>query len=158
MKYSGFEGLSFGIMEGLIMITGMLIGFGLSYPEKEVILLAVLTAAFADAFANSVAFHVSVETKKGASHTYALRASGLCFIATFFATVVPVFPLLFLPVGTGVVVGGVLALILMAALSKFVAQISGRRAWPVILEYLLYGIGAAFLCYAAGHVISIALL
>lgn len=157
-KYAGLGSLSFGIMEGLIMITGMLIGFGTSYPEKKIILLAVLTAAIADAFANSVAFHVSEETRRETTHRYALKAAGLCFVATFFATVIPVVPVLFLPVGTAVIVGGAIALVFMAILSNFVAKVSGRKPLPAIVEYVSYGAAAAVLCYLAGHLISIVLL
>ena len=156
-RTKGFGGISFGVMEGLIMITGMLIGFGFSYPDKRVIILAVLTAAVADAFGNTAGFHVAEETKKKIDRASVIRGSIFCFISTLFATITPIIPMIFFPVQEAVIIGGMIAIFLMIILSIFVAKVSNRRPLPVIAEYVFYGVGAALVCFGFGYYLSILL-
>lgn len=138
------------------MVTAMLIGFGLSYPNKGVILLAIVITAIADGFANSTAFHVSEETERFHSKKEVYKSTLYCFVSTIISFIIPIIPIIFLPLNLGIIIGVIIAFIMMILLGYFVAKIARRNWKKLSLEYLIMGIVAAIACYFVGQLIILA--
>lgn len=151
----GLQGASFGVMEALIMVTGMLIGFGLSYPQKNVVILAIVMTAIADAFANSAAFHVSEETEKFHKRREILKSTVFCFIATIGTFLIPLIPILFLEIKQGIFVSSAIVIVSLIGIGFFVGKFSGKNWKKLSIEYLIMGIVAAIVCFGVGQFLVI---
>lgn len=151
----GLQGASFGAMDALIMLMGMLIGFGLSYPQKNVVILAIVMTAIADAFANSTAFHVSEETEKFHKRREIWKATIFCFFATIGTFLIPLIPILFLEIKQGIFVSSAIVIVLLLCLGFFVGKFSGRDWKKLSVEYLIMGVIAAVVCYGVGQFLVI---
>lgn len=151
MRHQGLQGASFGLMDGIIMIMGMLLGFGLSYPRRSMILLSIAMVGVSDGLANAAAFHVSEETEPYHQKREIHKAAALCFFATIFAFVLPSLPMLWLPIGNAIIVGELIAIILLIGVGIFVSEISHANMPRLVVEYAIMGILAAAACYGLGE-------
>ena len=111
-KKEGLQGATFGIMEGLVMVMGMLFGLGFSGVEKSVIILVILLTAFADGVANTSAFYVSEETETFHKRGEILKAALFTFVGTIIAFSIPLIPIILLPIFEAIIFGTIVAAII----------------------------------------------
>ncbi len=158
MKWKeGLQGATFGIMEGLVMVMGMLFGLGFSGVEKSVIILVIILTAFADGVANTSAFYVSEETETFHTKREITKSALFTFIGTVIAFSIPMIPIMLLPLFEAIIAGTVVAAIMLVFLGYFVGKIANRN-WKILsVKYLIIGMVATIITYLAGQFIGLLL-
>ena len=158
MKWKeGLQGATFGIMEGLVMVMGILFGLGFSGVEKSAIVLLILLTAFADGVANTSAFYVSEETETFHSRKEILKSAFFTFIGTTIAFSIPIIPIILLPLFEAIIAGTVVASIMLIFLGYFVGKVANRNWKKLSIKYLVVGLIAAAVTYVAGQAIGLLL-
>lgn len=153
MDHKGMQGIAFGMMEGVVMVMGMLMGFWAAIPDTRLVLLIIAVTAVADAFANSGALYAEEESERH-SMREVTRSSLFCFIATLVAFIVPAIPLLLLPFYTAISAGLILGVILLFALGYLVSSLAGKPLKKIVPKYILLGLAASVACYLVGILIA----
>lgn len=148
----GIQGATFGIMDGIITILGVMWGLSVTH-SKFILVIGILTAGIADSFANAAGMHVSQETE--IKKKKEVRKSTIfCFISTLLIAAILTSPLIFFSVNTAVMLAGLIAIIILIALGYFVAKLSKRKPFSLITEYTLMGIIISIVCFGLGSLIS----
>lgn len=150
MNKEGLQGASFGLMEGTIMIMGMLIGFGFAYPRRSMILLSIAMVGIADGLANATAFHVSEETEIFHRVKEIHKATLFCFLATILAFFLPSIPMIFMQRMPAMIFGEIIAVCMLIGVGIFVAEVTKKDVSRLIVEYTIMGVLAAAASYALG--------
>ena len=86
-----------------------------------------------------------------------MKSAGFTFVGTVIAFLLPVIPLVFLPVGEAVVASMAIAAILLLLLGQFVGAVAKRNRMMLSVKYLVIGIIAALVAYAAAYFIELLL-
>lgn len=146
----GIQGLTFGIMEGTILLLGLMLGMSVTN-NRAITALALMVTAFADALANSAGFHVSQETEsKERKEVWA--STIYCFAATLLVMGLLVIPILvFENFSTAILVSSGLAIIVLGLLGTYVAGKQREPAWKISLEYIAMGLLVAVVSYLLGN-------
>ena len=153
MDHQGMQGIAFGMMEGIVMVMGMFMGFWVALPDAHLVLLVIAVTAVADAFANSGALYAEEESERH-SMKEVTRSSLFCFFATLAAFIAPAIPLLVLPLYTAIAAGLAIGIGLLFLLGYLVSSLA-RKPWKrIIPKYVLLGIVAAIACYLVGTIIA----
>lgn len=137
--------IAFGIMDGIIMLLGVLLAMLSMGADQRTVLVVIIASAIADSIANAAGSHVSEEAAdRRKNHSEATRSSVLCFVATFVAMIIPVIPVFFLPLPLSIFMAAAIGIASLFALGMYV------KDWKVGLEYLAIGVIAGVVCYAVG--------
>lgn len=148
---NGRQGFTFGIMEGTILLMGLMLGLSVT-GNRAITVLALLVTALADALANASGFHVSQETEKHHDKKEVLASTIYCFLATFFVMAVLATPILFFEnFSNAIIVSSTAAIIILGALGAFVAKQRNESMLRLALKYIFMGILAAVVCYFLGE-------
>ena len=150
-KKDGIQGLTFGIMDGVITCLGVIMGLSAA-GSKVFLLLAVLSVGLADAMADAAAFHVGQETEKNHKKKEVRKATVLTFIGVFGGFLLLGIPILFLELFQAILVSGVAGMAILAVLGYWVAALNpdhhrGRLMW----EYVAMGLFVAIVSFLVGR-------
>ena len=150
MEREGAQGISFGVMDAVVTVLGVMIGLSVAN-NKFVVLLGILTAGVADSFANAAGMHVCQETELIHTQKEVFKSTVYCFFATFITVLILSSPVLLLPLVYSVYVSVTIGLILLVGLGYFVSSINNRfKPHKLALEYLIIGVSVSIICYAIG--------
>ncbi|MBW3003907.1 hypothetical protein KY337_05050 [Candidatus Woesearchaeota archaeon] len=142
IKKEGYQGATFGIMEGIVMMLGVLIGLSVT-GNKSIAILGVVTAGVADAFANSSAFHVSEESEGIHTRKEIWKSTFWSFAGTAGSVIVMIIPLLIFNVPLAAYVGFAVAIVLLALLAVFVAKYQKMDVTKLIIKYIVIGVSVS---------------
>jgi VIT1/CCC1 family predicted Fe2+/Mn2+ transporter len=109
-----------------------------------------VTIAIADAMSDALGIHVSEESKNSGPTVEIWEATIATFLAKFVIALTFVVPVLLAPLDTAVVVSILWGLVLLAALSFFVARTQAIAPWKVIGEHLLIALCVVGLAHEVG--------
>jgi hypothetical protein len=151
-KDHGLQGMTFGMMDAIINVVGIMIGLGVM-GNKLAIFVAILVAGIANSLGNAAGFHVSEETEGIHTRKEVWTSTVLAFLGTFSVTVMLLLPLLFLnlaeAVASGVSIGIFLLLVLGFVVSRRL-KCSRSEMLRMMLEYLLMGVIVIVVAYYLG--------
>ena len=154
MKASLKKGLSYGITSGVITSLGLLIGLFSTTNSKTIILVGLLTIAFADALSDGLGIHVSEESE----NCYSPRNIWEATLATVFAKMTLglsfVIPILFLPLGIAICVDFAWGLLVLILLSYKIAKQNKEKISSVIFEHTALAIFVIVGSFIIGKIIS----
>jgi hypothetical protein len=137
-KLAGSQGMTFGVMDGVITVLGVLAGLFV-LGDKGVVIAGMLIAGMADSLANAVGIHVSQETEGAHSRKDIMMSTIMAFLSTFIVTLILVFPHGFFSLYQGTLVSIFLGLLLILGVGYFVAKRleKDRRGTAILMiEYL----------------------
>jgi len=150
MNYEGFQGISFGIMDAVVTVLGVMIGLSVT-DNKFVLFVGILTAGVADSFANAAGMHVSEETKNFHNRQEVLKSTVYCFFATLITVLILSMPIVLLPLRYSIYVAIGIGLFLLVFLGYFVSKINKKfNPYKLAAEYLIIGISVGVVCYIIG--------
>lgn len=152
VKTQGYQGAAFGVMEGIVMMLGVLIGLSVT-GNKSIAILGVVTAGVADAFANSSAFYVSEESEGIHTRKEIWRSTMWTLIGTVASVVVLLIPLLLLDIPLAAYVGFVVALIMLTFLGFFVAKWQKMNVGMIILKYIMIGFAVSIATFVVSELL-----
>lgn len=150
MKASLKTGLSFGLTSGVITTLGLMVGLHAGTHSRAVVLGGILTIAVADALSDAMGIHLAEESKNSGPASHVWEATVATFAAKFVIAGTFVVPVLVFPLDQAIVISIVWGLLLLTALSFFVAQAQSIAPWKVIGEHLLIALFVVAITHAIG--------
>lgn len=137
MKASLKTGLSFGLTSGVITTLGLMVGLHSGTHSRAIVIGGILTIAIADAMSDALGIHVSEESKNSGPTMQIWEATIATFLAKFVIAATFVIPVVVRPLDQAIVISVIWGLLLLTALSFFVARAQAIPPWKVIGEHLL---------------------
>lgn len=151
-KHHGLQGMTFGMMDAIINVVGIIIGLSV-IGNKLTVFVAILVAGIANSLGNAAGFHVSEETEGIHTRKEVWKSTVLTFLGTFLVTMLLLIPLLFLDL-TGAVFSsvsiGVFLLVLLGFIVSRCLNYNRRKTLKLMVEYLLMGIVVIIVAYYLG--------
>lgn len=138
-KGYGFSGMTFGVMDGVLTVTSVLVGLG-PVADKSAVVLAMFIVGLADSMANAAGIRVSQETVVHLKKSQIFRSMLLAFLGTFIVTVALIIPLIFFDMSTSIYVSTFLGILLMIGLGIFVGtrrMYKSHEMLRLIAEYII---------------------
>ena len=157
MRREGAQGVSFGVMDAVVTVLGVMIGLSVAN-NKIVVIIGVLTAGVADSFANAAGMHVSQETEIVHTQKEVFKSTIYCFFATLITVFILSSPVLLLPLDYSIYVSMSIGLILLVGLGYFVSSVNNKfKPHKLAIEYLIIGVSVSIICYVIGTFAEMAL-
>jgi len=151
MRREGFQGISFGVMDAVVTVLGVMIGLSV-INNKLVLLIGILTAGVADSFANAAGMHVSQETEMHHGKREVFKSTIYCFFATLITVSILSMPVILFPLTYSIYVSIVIGLLLLVGLGYFVSKVNNKfKPYKLAVEYLIIGISVGAVCYIIGR-------
>jgi VIT1/CCC1 family predicted Fe2+/Mn2+ transporter len=150
MKASWETGISFGLTSGVITTLGLMVGLHSGTHSRVIVIGGILTIAIADAMSDALGIHVSEESKNSGPASHIWEATLATFVAKFVVSATFVIPVIFLPLDQAIVISVVWGLLLLTALSGYVARMQAIAPWKVIGEHLLIALSVLAMTYVVG--------
>lgn len=155
IRRGGVQGATFGVMEGTIMMLGVLLGLSVT-GNKFIIVLGLLTAGIADALANASSFYVSEESEMIHTKKEIFKAAKLCFLATLVTVLAIALPLIIIKnIRVSVSSSFVVGLVILFLLGRYMARkLKSKKPSKTIIKYMLIGVFTALVCFILGEFIK----
>lgn len=150
MKASWKTGLSFGLTSGVITTLGLMVGLHSGTHSRAVVIGGILTIAIADAMSDALGIHVSEESKNSGSVRHIWEATLATFVAKFVIAATFVIPVVVRPLDQAIVISVIWGLLLLTALSFFVARAQAISPVKVIAEHLVIALCVVAITHAVG--------
>jgi len=153
IKDSLKTGIGFGITSSTITTLGLIVGLFAGTESRLAVIGGIVTIAIADAFSDSLAIHISEESKKNKSHD--VRESTFsAFLTKLIGASIYLPAVLLLPIEQGVVLNVVMGMGILGAFSYWVAKERGDNPAYTILEHVGIGIVVIVITYFVGQFIG----
>lgn len=150
MKTSWKTGISFGLTSGVITTLGLMVGLRSGTHSRAIVIGGILTIAIADAMSDALGIHVSEESKNSVPVSQVWEATLATFAAKFVVSATFVIPVIFAPLDQAIVISVAWGLLLLTALSFFIARAQTIAPWKVIGEHLLIALCVVAMTHAVG--------
>ncbi len=123
-RLHGIQGMTFGAMDAIIMVIGIVVGLGV-IGDRTAVFVGILVAGIANSFGNAWGFHVSEETENIHTRKEVWVSTLLSFSGTFLSTLLLITPVLLLPLSQAIPVSVSLGILLITLISLLVSRIKG---------------------------------
>ena len=154
MNREGFQGISFGVMDAVVTVLGVMIGLSVTN-NKFVLLIGILTAGVADSFANAAGMHVAQETETHHGKREVFKSTIYCFFATLVTALILSLPVALLTLEYSIYVSVGIGLSLLVGLGYFVSKINNKfKPHKLAVEYLIIGVSVSVICYIIGNLVN----
>ena len=144
-------GLFFGATSGVITTIGLITGLNAGTRSVAAVLGGIFVIAVADAMSDALGIHLAEEADPNATTSHVWAATISTFLNKFVFALSFAVPLLLLPLDTAVLASLVWGMVVITALSYFLARSQGTRPLHVIGEHL----GIAALVVVLSHLIGV---
>lgn len=150
MNTSWKTGISFGLTSGVITTLGLMVGLHSGTHSRAIVIGGILTIAVADAMSDALGIHVSEESKNSGPTKQIWEATLATFAAKFVVSATFIIPVLFVPLDQAIGISIVWGLLLLTALSFFIARAQAIAPWKVIGEHLFIALCVVTITHAVG--------
>ena len=151
MKASWTTGLSFGLTSGVITTLGLIVGLHAGTHSRMVVMAGIITIAISDAMSDALGIHISEEAKNRGAARHVWEATLATFLSKFVIAMTFLFPIVLYPLGEAIVISVMWGVLLLAALSYFVAGTQALSSWRAIVEHLIIACLVVAASYAIGY-------
>lgn len=151
-KDHGLQGMTFGMMDAIINVVGIMIGLGLM-GNKLAVFVAILIAGIANSLGNAAGFHVSEETEGIHTRKEVWMSTVMTFTGTLLVTLALLVPLLVLDLVPAVLTSvsiGILLLLLLGFIVSKCQDYNRTDTIKLMAEYLVMGIVVIIIAYYIG--------
>lgn len=135
MKGSYLKGLAFGLTSGIITTLGMMIGLSAGTQSRLAVIGGILTVAVADAFSDAFGIHVAEESDHKGPYREVWEATIATFIGKLFFASTFFLPVLLFSLSTAIWVSIAWGMLLLGAISWWMAVDKKENPIPVLLEH-----------------------
>jgi len=150
MKSSWKTGLSFGLTSGVITTLGLMVGLHSGTHSRAIVIGGIFTIAIADAMSDALGIHLAEESKNSGPTVQIWEATIATFLAKFAIAMTFLIPVWLWPLDQAIVASAIWGLLLLAALSFFVARAQRVAPWKVIGEHMLIGLSVIAITHYVG--------
>lgn len=167
------EGVAFGLVDGVVLVLGLIIGVWAATGSLNTILLAALVGGIANAFGNSAGVFLSQTAERSVqlhqkirhkvkTHVHSreevLRISLFAFATSILTVFVLVLPFYLFALAQAAVVSLAIALALLFVLGRHVGKLSEAVPLRFGLMYVIVGLLAAAIAFLVGEGLKLFLL
>ena len=152
----GLQGMTFGAMDAIINVIGIVIGLGV-IGNKVAVVIGLLVAGIANSLGNSAGFHVSEETEGIHTRKEVWQSTLMAFVGTFATTFILLIPLLLFELSTAILICAGLGVVCIILLATIIGNISGftkRQTCKLMCEYVALAALVIVIAYFVGNVAS----
>lgn len=152
----GMQGMTFGAMDAIINVLGIVVGLGVM-GNKVAVVVGLVVAGLANSMGNAAGFHVSEETEGVHTRREVWFSTILSFCSTFFVTIILLLPLLLLSLANAIVASVSMGITIMIFLALFVGRRLGhgrKDGVKLVLEYVAMGVIVVIAAFYLGQVAS----
>jgi predicted membrane protein (TIGR00267 family) len=164
----GFQGIAFGLMDGLITMLGIIMGIATATGDSKLVVTAGIVGGIANGFANSIGLYASelaergqqIQDKKNGKQTHVHTmeeiwvATVLAFISAIIALILPIVPFLFIPMGESMIFAFTISSILLFLLGYEVGRVSEENGLKMGIKYVMAGLFGAVTCFVIGDLLQ----
>lgn len=168
----GLQGAAFGLVDGVICISGMIIGVAIASADLRIIFISAVAGGLTDALGNSIGMYLSGYSERGAqihsqehginetvhSRSEILDSSILSFLTTLLIMVVMLAPFYFLDIAKSIIVCVIISIITLLGLGFYVGKLSGEQPLKTCIKFVGLGIIGIVFSYLIGNVLKVVLL
>ncbi len=163
------EGVSFGLVDGLVCLLGMTMGVAEATRSPTLVIITGIVGGIANAFGNSIGFFISQSTERGVqiheakehgvrtrihSQMEVLMSGALSFFATVLPLMILLIPYLLLSVENAIVLTFLLGTALTFVLGTYVGKLSGEGPYRTGLKYAALAVAGAVISYLIGDALN----
>jgi vacuolar iron transporter family protein len=150
MRSSLRAGFSFGLTSGVITTLGLIVGLHAGTHSRAAVLGGILTIAIADSLSDALGIHLAEESKGMASVRQVWEATVATFLSKFIVATTFAVPLLLFGLDASILVSLLWGLVILTALSFFIAREQHIPAWKVVTEHVLIASSIVLVSYYVG--------
>jgi hypothetical protein len=158
MKHSLKTGLCFGMTSGIITTLGLMTGLEAGTNSRLAVLGGIITIAVADAFSDALGIHVAEESENRHTAREIWESTVGTFIIKFLVASSFAIPVVLLDLSVAVLAGTIWGLLLLSALSVYLAAEQGEPAWKVVGEHVLIAVTVVVVARFLGQWVSATLI
>ncbi len=139
-----FRSIMFGLQDGLVSTTGVVVGISAGVPDKAIIILASFVAVSVEASSMAAGQYSSEKAvhqmdKSGKHNDSLILGASLMFFSYLGAGLIPIAPFLIFPLDTARVISISVALLGLFMIGYFKGMIVEHRALRSAVEMLIIG-------------------
>ena len=151
-KSHGIQGMTFGAMDAIINVLGIIVGLGV-IGDRVIVVVGLLVAGIANSLGNAAGFHVSEETEGIHTRKEVWLSTLLSFVGTFAVTIILVLPLLFFGLSQAMIIsvlGGMAIIVLMGIFNGRHMGQGRKETISLIFEYMVLAVVVIIIAYYLG--------
>jgi VIT1/CCC1 family predicted Fe2+/Mn2+ transporter len=155
-RIHGLQGMTFGAMDAIIMVIGVIVGLGV-IGNRTAVFVGVLVAGIANSFGNAWGFHISEETENIHTRREVWVSTIMSFSGTLVSTIILLLPVLMLPLNQAISVTVIIGICMIILIGIAVGRIRGvdrTGCCKLILEYVSISILVIVIAYYLGQLAS----
>ncbi len=139
---------------GVITTLGLIVGLHAGTHSRAAVLGGILTIAIADSLSDALGIHLAEESKGVTPTLHVWESTVATLLSKFIIAATFAVPLLLFELGTSILVSLLWGLVILTALSFFMARAQHIPAWKVIGEHLLIAFSVVSVSYYVGLWVS----
>ncbi len=137
-----------GLNDGLIELTGALVGFSYAFADPRMVALTGLITGISASLSMSASAYMQAKQEPGKDPRKAAIYTGISYIVVVILLVFPFF--LFTNVSIALLVMGGIILGIISAISYYTAVLFNRSFWKQLRQMLFFSIGVAAIAFLLG--------
>jgi hypothetical protein len=152
----GLQGMTFGSMDAIINVIGIVVGLGAT-GSRVAVFLGILVAGIANSFGNAWGFHISEETENIHTRKEVWTSTVMSFGGTFVSTFILIIPMLFLPLQQAIeatVVAGIAMIVLISILVGRIQDLGRKENVRLAMEYVGVSIIVIAVAFVLGQAVA----
>lgn len=153
MKTAIKKGFGFGLTSGIITTLGMMIGLNMVTHSKVAVLAGILVIAITDALSDAVAIFMADETSSHKEVSIWQESISL-FISKLVVGFTFALPVIFLDLNLAVSASVIYGLVLLLALSYFIAKNDRHPILKLVISHLLVAILVIIISAIVGYYVE----
>lgn len=153
-KKGARSGIFFGAASGVITTIGLIAGLHAGTSSTSTVLGGILVIAVADSMSDALGMHLAEESKPGSSHHQVWAATVSTFVTKLLFAVSFAVPLLLLSLDAAVIASITWGMLVIIALSIYIARSREMPALPIIAEHLFIAVVVVVLSHLIGDWVS----
>ena len=153
-KKGARSGIFFGAASGVITTIGLIAGLNAGTSSTSTVLGGILVIAVADSMSDALGMHLAEESAPGASHHQVWAATVSTFVTKLLFALSFAVPLLLLELTAAVIASITWGMVVIIALSIYIARSRDMRALPIIVEHLVIAVTVVVLSHLIGDWVS----
>ena len=143
-------GLYFGFTSGVITTLGLIVGLHSGTQSLTAVIGGIILIAIADGASDATGIHLSKEADPAATARMVWMATLATFLSKFTVSMSFLPPVLLLPMETAITTAIVWGLLIIIALSFFIARNQKVHPLPVIIEHCLITLAVITVAHFVG--------
>lgn len=144
------SGVFFGTGSGVITTLGLIVGLFAGTESLAAVMGGILVIAISDSMSDAFGMHLAEEARPDSTTRSVWMATLATFLTKFVMASTFVLPLLILPLEQAVIACLIWGVIVLTAISIFIARQQGESVLPVVTEHLGFATLVMVLSWLAG--------